>query len=429
MTTPTITSETRRYIDVIRQHLVRDYEQMYAAAGGALEYPYLVPGSAQYIDQLWDWDSWLMNVALRQILLEAGDAAASDAAKPYERGCVLNFLNGSSWHGYVPIVLGRKPHQMPENIYETNMHKPCLAQHAAFLARQHGDVEWLREAFYGIQAFLNNYRSHHRHSCGLYFWQNDRAIGEDNNPCVFDRPPRSTAAVYLNSLMYRELLAAAYLAEELNLPDTVQSLQRDADDVKAAIQEHCWDEWLGFYYSVDLNLTRPPLNVEAHGMGPHCGLSRDWPGLIQRIGVWSGFLPMWAGIATPEQAQRMVDEHYWNEQTFNCAAGIRTLSRMEKMFTVRASGNPSPWLGPVWAISNYLVFRGLVRYGFSEAAQDLCVKTIRLFGRDLERFGALHECYEPENGEPMLNRGFQNWNYLVLNMAAWLQGQPVVEEF
>ena len=48
--------------------------------------------------------------------------------------------------------------------------------------------------------------------------------------------------------------------------------------------------------------------------------------------------------------------------------------------------------------------------------------------RDIERYGAMHEYYQPENGEPILNRGFQNWNDLVLNMIAWLEGKtPVVE--
>jgi putative isomerase len=102
---------------------------------------------------------------------------------------------------------------------------------------------------------------------------------------------------------------------------------------------------------------------------------------------------------------------------------------MEKMYNVRASGNPSSWLGPIWGISNYLTFRGVVRYGLEREAHDLASKTINLLARDLERFGALHEYYQPENGEPILNRGFQNWNYLVLNMAAWLEGRPSVEEF
>jgi putative isomerase len=61
--------------------------------------------------------------------------------------------------------------------------------------------------------------------------------------------------------------------------------------------------------------------------------------------------------------------------------------------------------------------------------RELAIKTIRLFGRDFERFGALHEYYQPENGEPILNRGFQNWNYLILNMINWLENTATVEEF
>jgi putative isomerase len=102
---------------------------------------------------------------------------------------------------------------------------------------------------------------------------------------------------------------------------------------------------------------------------------------------------------------------------------------MEKMYSLRASGNPSNWLGPVWGISNYMVWRGLVKYGFEQDARELAAKTIVLFGRDFQHAGALHEYYDPETGEPILNKGFQDWNYLVLNMCAWMEGKPVIEEF
>ena len=67
--------------------------------------------------------------------------------------------------------------------------------------------------------------------------------------------------------------------------------------------------------------------------------------------------------------------------------------------------------------------------GYTEEARELAEKTILLLGRDYERFGALHEYYLPDNGEPVLNKGFQNWNLLVLNMAAWLDGKEVISEF
>ncbi len=140
-------------------------------------------------------------------------------------------------------------------------------------------------------------------------------------------------------------------------------------------------------------------------------------------------MAMWAGIATPEQAERMVKEHYLNPKTFYAVAGVRTLSKMEKMYSTRASANPSNWRGPVWGISNYIVFKGLVKYGYTKEASELADKTISLFGKDFEKNGALHEYYEPETGEPLLNKGFQNWNYLVTNMIAWKEKRKFVEEF
>ena len=308
------------------------------------------------------------------------------------------------------------------------MHKPCLAQHVAFLTELNdGDAEWIREKFYFLQTFVNNYINHHRdRATGLYYWQNDAAIGVDNDPCTYYRPERSSASIFLNCLMYKELKAMSYLCERLNLSETAPQYKKNASELKTAIQKHCWDERDGFFYSVDLNLlpVKQPDTFERHS-----GMPRDWDCLIMRIGVWSGFLAMWSGIATPEQSERMVREHFKNEKTFNAPYGIRTLSKMEKMYNLKASGNPSSWLGPVWGISNYMVWRGLVKYGYEREAQELAVKTVKLFGKDIKRFSTLHEYYQPENGEPILNPGFQNWNYLVMNMLAWLENRPFIEEF
>jgi putative isomerase len=410
---------------------------MYRKAKGALVYPFLTPGSNQYNNVLWDWDSWLSNIALRQILSDTGSEKDKKEAVKYEQGCVLNFLHYGDWDGYLPIVIWEdsKPRDIrPENIYDVNMHKPVLAQHAAFLTQvNNGDAEWLREKFYHLQAFVNNYKAHHRHKAsGLYYWQNDVAIGVDNDPATFFRPDKSSASIYLNSLMYKELLAMVYLAGQLNQSAIGEEFAADAEALKKAILEHCWDERDGFFYSVDLNLkpvTNKPDNTLGRTFIIHAGYPRDYDCLIQRIEVWTGFLPLWAGIATPEQAERVVKEHYLNPKTFNSVSGVRTLSKMEKMYSLRASANPSNWRGPIWGISNYMVFKGLQKYGFDKEARELAEKTIRLFGKDLEKNGALHEYYEPETGEPLLNKGFQNWNYLVINMIAWLEGRSVVEEF
>jgi putative isomerase len=421
-------STLENHIAGIRSYLSEHWRDMLLEANGSLACPCLQPGSAQYQNVLWDWDSWLTNIALRQIVGELEDEGTLEEIAPYERGCVRNFLSYTSRRGWIPIVIGAdRTVKEPEDLFSENMHKPCLAQHAAFLVRNAGgDAEWLREdeGLYRLLKFINNYRNHHRHDCGLYFWQTDGGVGVDNDPCSYDRPPRSCGSIYLNCMMAKELEAAAYLCERLNLDEVGAAYRADAVALKEAVNRYCWDERDGFYYSVDFNLVEPDRRGRHH-----FGQLRDWPCLVMRIGVWSGFMALWAGIADAERAARVVGEHYRNTKTFHAPFGVRSLSKMEPMYNLRPSGNPSSWLGPVWGIANYMTFRGLVRYGFEDDARDLAEKTVRLFGRDIERFGAMHEYYQPENGEPILNRGFLDWNPLVLNMIAWLEGKDSVVEF
>lgn len=433
-------ANVEKYKRICREAIRKEMKGMYREAGGALKYPFLAPGSNQYLDMLWDWDSWLSDVALRQILLDYGTDADRREALAYERGCVLNALSYGGMDGWIPIWIERNAPSREEmlrrrNPWKSNMHKPTLAQHAAFIVRQSdGDAEWLREDFYTLQAFVSKYLNFHRHrATGLLYWETDEAIGVDNDPSTFYRPHGSSGSIFLNALMYRELLATAYLADRLGMPDIAARYRSEAEGLLAAVREHCWDPRDGFYYSVDLNLL--PIEKPAiEGLEPgdlylHVGQPRTYDCLIQRFSVWSGFMALWAGIATPEQAAEIVERQYRDPRSFNAAAGVRSLSPLEKMYDTRASGNPSSWQGPIWINVNYLVFRGLVRYGFTEEARELAEKTVLLLGRDYERFGALHEYYLPDNGEPVLNKGFQNWNLLVLNMAAWLDGRPAVEEF
>ncbi|HZY00954.1 MAG TPA: trehalase family glycosidase, partial [Dermatophilaceae bacterium] len=149
---------------------------------------------------------------------------------------------------------------------------------------------------------------------------------------------------------------------------------------------------------------------------------------LLRVDNWSSFLPLWAGFVSDEQAARMA-ERARDRRTFLAHYGIRTLSKLEKMYDLRATNNPSNWLGPVWGVSNYMVFRGLLKYGFAEQAREIAEKTVKLFGQDLEATGSLHEYYHPDSGEAIITHGFQNWNFLVLNMVAFLDGRTMVTEF
>lgn len=412
-----------RYAALLREYILATSEQMTREPAGILTQPYTVPSSPDspfYSAHLWDWDSWLISVALGQVEADSGQPGRFAR---WEQGAVLNFLEHTTPDGFMPVQVnpeGYLQHGDPEH---QNMHKPVLAQHAALLARR-GGTEWISPHLDTLGTFLTRYLEHHVHApTGLAYWQTDFAVGVDNDPSVFYRPAGSTASIYLNSLLYRELLAYGELLEQADrLPDSIR-WRRTAQDLADAVNEHLWDERDGTFYSADIGLR--PVDSEDW---LHRGAPRAWDSLLLRIDNWSSFLPLWAGFASEEQAVRMV-ERLHDPRTFAATYGVRTLSRLEKMYDLRASNNPSNWLGPIWGISNYLVFRGLVKYGFQDDARELAEKTVTLFGRDLEASGCLHEFYHPDSGEPIMTRNFQNWNFLVLNMIAWLEDRTVVTEF
>ena len=398
--------------NVILDYARKNYRSMFREPEGNLRYRFIVPGSC-YSNCLWDWDSWLTDIALRQFVEE-------DILE-YEKGCVLNYLECCDACGRIPIVI------LPDRFMpdfapgeDANIHKPCLAQHAAFISQRCG-AEWLRPGFARLERFLRFYYEHCRHETGLYFWINDYAIGVDNDPCTFYRPHRSSASIFLNCMMYREIETFCALGRQLGAE--VGFWMGEAENLRSAVREHCYDERDGFYYSADLNL----LPVEPSAF-LHSGAPRHWNCLIQRLGSWSGFLAMWSGIATDEQAERMVRENLLDMRAFWAPHGVRTLAKYEKMYRVAATNNPSCWLGPVWGVSNYMVFRGLLKYGYDGIAAQLAQKTIAMLGMDIRTCGEMHEYYDGETGAPVINPGFQNWNLLAINMGAWLKGSAAVCE-
>ncbi|MGX5681087.1 MGH1-like glycoside hydrolase domain-containing protein [Schumannella luteola] len=418
-----------RWMRLLENYIHTHAEQMMREPSGVLRHPYTVPSSPDspyYSSTLWDWDSWFTTVALGQV---EADTDQRGRFRGYEEGVILNFLEHTDEDGVMPILLkpdGPMLHGDPSRAggFRENMHKPVIAQQAANLTQRTGDASWIEPHMPALERFLSRYLESHIHAeTGLAYWQSDFAVGVDNDPSVYYRPAGSSAAVYLNSLLYRELLAYGYLLEEFGDKGAANRWRGHAQDLADAAHRHLWDERDGTFYSADLNL-RP---IDSSDW-LHAGAPRHWSSLVQRIDNWSSFLPLWAGYATQEQAARMV-LRYREERTFHAQYGVRTLSKLEHQYDLRASNNPSNWLGPIWGISNYLVFRGLAKYGFHDDARELAEKTVRLFGQDLEANGSLHEYYHPDSGEPIMTKGFQNWNFLVLQMIAYLEGRPVVAEF
>jgi hypothetical protein len=156
------------YSDIIRQSILHDYPGMLHNPTGALSFPFIMPGSV-YANELWDWDSWLSDVALVQIMTDQGQHADKGKMLSFGRGCVMNFLKAAEPDGSMPIriqvrVRSADPPAPTAGANSSNMHKPILAQHTAFLTKlDNGNAEWIREQFPVLQKFLSNYRERQRH--------------------------------------------------------------------------------------------------------------------------------------------------------------------------------------------------------------------------------------------------------------------------
>ncbi len=416
-------SNLEKYIDLIKNYSKSSYSKLTRQPMKRLKYPFIVPGSV-YKYQLWDWDSWLTDIAIRQIISDNG-GEGEDEFFQCEKGCILNFLDHTDEDGKMPIMIdGDHPLAFIEE--SKNAHKPCLAQHLAFILQQtDNDTSWFADKTDKLEAYIDWYRRTSLHApTGLYFFLDDTAIGVDNDPSIFFRPDGCTASVYLNVLMYKELRAMAYIWDVAGDSERSDAYDLEAAELKDAINEHLYDEKCGMYFSADLNLV--PIDPNRF---LHSGKPRHWDCLIMRIDSWAGFMALWAGIASPERAARVIEENMLNENTFFGEFGIRSLSRLEKMYANWPSGNPSCWLGPVWGIANYMCFRGLINYGYEAEARALAETLATVFGRDIENCGEMHEYYHPDSGDGLHNQGFQSWNLLVNNMIAWVENREAVEEF
>lgn len=424
----------QRHEAALRQFILSQVDTILKEPVHYLKHPFVDPGSI-YDGNLWDWDSFWAVYALFNIAEEGGvDEATREKYIRHARGNVLNFLDHQLDDGYIPMMVATLDFNsdLPEPYLNlkrkeglvTNMHKPFLCQQIALIGGFGGDYGWIGEHYAKLEAYFDCYdRDYYNASCGLYVWADDIMIGMDNDPATFGRPRFSTANIYLNAFMASELKAMAVIAEVLGRTDRAEHYRAKAETLGEAIREECWDRRDKFFYSVDVDIkTR-------HYDWFHQGLGVFWKTLPIKIRAWTGFIPLCSGVAEPWQAAYLAGDHAADYNTFNSPYGIATLAQDEKMFDCRATNNPSNWLGPIWIVSNYVVFRGLMSYGFREQAEELCRKTVTLLGQDLERTGTLHEYYVPATGEPVMNGGFLNWNLLVLNMIDELRGRPPMSRY
>jgi len=102
-----------------------------------------------------------------------------------------------------------------------------------------------------------------------------------------------------------------------------------------------------------------------------------WDGHFSKRLSPTNFYPLFAGIATPEQASRMVKEHLLNPKEFWGEYVIPTIARDDPAFS-----DQFYWRGDIWGPTDYMVYEGLNRYRFDKVALEYAEKNYNLYMGD-----------------------------------------------
>lgn len=164
------------------------------------------------------------------------------------------------------------------------------------------------------------------------------------------------APVMLNAMLAGFALDVAWLAGFAGMDAERERFSQLAQQRRAAIDRHLWDEDAGYYRSLHL-----PTRTRSSGVG------------------FTVFTPLYIGIASPEQAQRVVSA----AQALLRRGGIAGSSRYD---------SPHQWDGNNgWAPAQMIAVGALQRYGFIDAARDIAQRWLSALAQVYERHGGFYE--------------------------------------
>ena len=194
------------------------------------------------------------------------------------------------------------------------------------------------------------------------YYKGDRAMRESGFDISFRFGPYSGsthhfAPVCLNSLLYKEEQDLAQMAQILGRDQESANWKLAAESRKAAVNKYLWNAQAGMFFDYDFMRGQPSSYYYA-----------------------TAFYPLWAGLATPEQAQAVER----NLGAFEHAGGIAMSDRVSGM----------QWDLPYgWAPLQLLPVEGLRRYGFDADADRISQEFVSEVYDNFKRDQTIREKY------------------------------------
>lgn len=199
--------------------------------------------------------------------------------------------------------------------------------------------------------------------------------GLDNSPMYDDVAYGSQshlldfADVGLMSMYIADCDALATIADTLDKQADARILRERSSRFRDKVQT-LWDERIGMFLNKDLETGQLSMRLSP-----------------------TNFYPLLARVATPAQAERMIQEHLLNPKEFWGKWVIPTIAIDDPAFP-----DQDYWRGRIWGPTNYLVYLGLRNYDYQAVRREFASKSFDLFLDEWRNKRHVHENYNAITG-------------------------------
>jgi len=194
------------------------------------------------------------------------------------------------------------------------------------------------------------------------YYKGDRSMRESGFDVAFRFGPFGAqthhyAAVCLNSLLYKTETDLATMSDTLGKKEDAARWRKLAEDRKARMNQLFWNSGKGMFFDYEFETQKQSSYTYV-----------------------TTFYPMWAGLASPDQA-RAIEK---NLQIFEQPGGL-------DMSPTESGGQ---WDHPYgWAPMQLVGIEGLRRYGFNDDANRVAYKFLSTVAENFRRDGTIREKY------------------------------------
>lgn len=346
---PTELAIARKYIDNYWQNLIKFNPKDNGTLIG-LPNPYLVPSSSAGrefdFNEMFYWDSYFMVQGLY----------SKEQNSPLIHGILDNL-----------IFLFNKVDIIPNSnhYYMTSRSQPPFLTSYIFevYERYNHDSKWLKDRMeVAIREYLTvwmgiakpNARQVYKGLSRYYDYNyiNDIAEAEsgwDMTP-RFGRKALNFLPIDLNSLLFKYEMDFSKYYKIINQESNSAKWLDLANKRRETVDQYMWNRYKGLYYDYDYVKKRR-----------------------SNVASLASFYPMWAGMVDAKRADVLVK----SLKTFIHRGGLSTTDSMP-MSQIISSKTPLQWAYPNgWAPLQYIVIKGLKRYGYNDLAQDIALRWIK----------------------------------------------------